>query len=192
MSETLTRLGQVTGLRVHGTRVKQDGCYDPATLIEVVRASLDTSGMLGWDGRGWVVDVHHRMHPGSSGSRRLSIGFTSHYQLMRQRFGSVPFGVAAENVLVGTDRVVSADDAAAGLVIRTHDGWEVGLGDLRVARPCREFTSYLLQLPYRAEREEIAAELGFLDGGMRGFVTDLAGLGDPAVIGIGDEVFLRS
>jgi hypothetical protein len=191
MSETRTRLGEITGLRVHGTPVKQNGCYDPVTLVEVSRASIDPSGMLGWNGTGWVVDVHHQNHPDRRGSRRLSIGFTSHYERMQERFGTVPFGVAAENVLVATDRVVSAAEAAAGMVIRTHDGWEVALDNLVVARPCREFTSYLLQLPHRAEREEIAAELEFLDGGMRGFVTDLAGLDAPAVIGVGDEVFLR-
>jgi hypothetical protein len=191
MSETRTRLGEITGLRVHGSRIKQNGCYDPASLVEVTRASIDPSGMLGWDGKGWLVDVHHQTHPDRNGSRRLSIGFTHHYELMQERFGTVPFGVAAENVLVATDRVVTAAAIAAGMVIRTHDGWDVALDNLEVVRPCREFTSYLLQLPYRAEREEIAAELEFLDGGMRGFVTDLAGLDAPAVIGVGDEVFLR-
>jgi hypothetical protein len=191
MSDTLEKLGEITALRVHGTRVVQDGCYDPSSLIEVERASLDPSGVLGWDGKGWVVDVHNRMHPGASDSRRLSIGFTSHYELMAERFGGVPFGVAGENVLVATDRFVRPEDVAAGLVVRGAGGGEIVFDALEVARPCREFTSYLMQLPYRAKREEIAAELEFLDGGMRGFVTDLDALATPIVIDLGDEVFTR-
>jgi len=66
----------------------------------------------------------------------------------------------------------------------------VPLTGARVARPCRQFTSFLLGRPDVAPRDEIAAELEFLDDGMRGFIlaTDL--VERPARVHVGDDVWV--
>src|SRR5665811_1368775 len=91
--------------------------------ISVERVSLDASGILGWDGTGWIVDVHHSAHPRvrGGGHRALSVGFTGHYRRIEERFGSIPFGIAAESIVVDGPAVLS-DAIAGGLTVRTSDG----------------------------------------------------------------------
>ena len=75
-------------------------------------------------------------------------------------------------------------------MIRGEDGREVTLTMPLVARPCRQFTSFMLQLPYKAEPEEIADELEFLDGGTRGFIFSVDGLESPARLERGDRLYV--
>jgi hypothetical protein len=76
------------------------------------------------------------------------------------------------------------------IVVGTADG-EVPLGSARVAAPCREFTSFMLGRPDVAPRDEIAADLAFLDDGMRGYILDLKTLEGAHRVRVGDEVFVR-
>lgn len=117
------------------------------------------------------------------------MGFTSHYDKMRQRFRDIPLGTAGENIVVTSSLPVGIEDLG-DVAIRGADGREAVLTSPIVAKPCRQFTSFLLELPYKAEADAIADELAFLDGGTRGFIFSVEGLTEPVTIRIGDGVFL--
>ena len=189
MSESL---GPIVRLQVHAESLKRDGAYDPAPLIVMDRAVVDASGMLGWDGTGWVVDSHHAAHPRvrGGGHRVLSIGFTGHYERMAERFGEVPAGVAGENIIVDGP-AITAEKIAAGLVIRTQDGAVMELRSPVPAIACPGFTSHLLRSPIVLPRYEIEEHLAFLSTGTRGFILSVDHVDRGVEISIGDEVFTR-
>jgi hypothetical protein len=139
------------------------------------------------------MDAHHAAHPNSraGGRRALSIGFSGHYDQIAERFGSAPLGCAGENLIVATDRRITVSDLEGVIVVRTADG-EVLLGSARVAAPCREFTSFMLGRPDVAPRDEIAADLAFLDDGMRGYILDLKTLEGAHRVRVGDVVEVRA
>jgi hypothetical protein len=183
-------LGVIVRIQIQRSALKSEGRgYDPGPLLAVDEAVLGPLGITGTYGGTRVMDVHHGAHPRARGGgrRSLSIGFTGHYDLMSERFGEVPPGIAGENLIVGrTGRLYHAD-LAGTLVIRGRRG-DAAVGGARKATPCREFTSFLLGRDEVAPREEIAADLAFLDEGMRGFILDPSGLSGPFPIRVGDEV----
>ena len=188
-------IGTVARLQIQRSSLKTgekpDRTYDPAPLLPVSRLTVTPDGVLGAgaDG-GWIVDVHHRAHPetkNEDGLHGVSVGFTSHYAAMRDRFGDrIVVGCAGENVIVAADRMFTYDDLAAGLAIVATDGPErVRLRVLQVAHPCRPFTGWASG--GRVESDVLKAHLQFLDGGTRGFycVSEGAGTVQP-----GDQVVL--
>src|SRR2546428_7336090 len=102
-------VGRIVRLQIQRSSLKTGEkptrVYDPAPLLVVDRLALGPDGVLGEGSDGsWLVDVHHRAHPrtkNEDGAHGVSLGFTSHYALMQQRFGdgSVP-GRPGEKVLV--------------------------------------------------------------------------------------------
>ena len=190
MSER-TLLGRIERLQIQRRALKASGRYDPAPLLQVERAAVGPHGVLGFHEDGWVADVHGACHPQGrgGGGRAVSVGFTEHYRLMAARFGAVPMGIAGENLIVASDRRVTLDDVAAGLVIEAADG-DLVLHRVRVAAPCVEFTSFLLgRGSVVAPREEIAAHMAALDGGMRGFVAAVDHLATALTVSKGDRVY---
>ena len=107
---------------------------------------------------------------------------------MRRHFGTVPDFIGGENVIVGTDAMISIDDIAGGLVIRTSEG-DIDFTEAVVLAPCREFTSQLLGLAAPAEQDDILADIEFLAEGMRGFGVGVEG--GPYLVAPGDEVWSR-
>jgi hypothetical protein len=173
------------------TGEKPNRVYDPTPLLPVQRLTVTPDGVLGAGGEGgWIVDVHHRAHPetkNEDGLHGVSVGFTSHYAAMRDRFGDhIVVGCAGENVIVTADQVFTYEDLAGGVAIVTADGTErVRLKVLQVAHPCRPFTGWALG--GRVESDVMKENLQFLDGGTRGFYCVGEGLGTVAV---GDRVVL--
>lgn len=188
MSEGV-KIGEVALLQIHGDLLVAGDSFDPGPLVEVDAMSIDSDGVLGWTGEVWAVDVHHRAWPGRSGRRPVSLGFTSHYDEMRNRFRQIPLGAAGENIVVTATDPVPLGHLGAAIAIRGQDGREAILVNPFVARPCRQFTSYMLGLPYKAAAEDIAEELAFLDGGTRGFIFGVDELVAPVTVKVGDEVF---
>lgn len=185
-------LGRIVRLQIHPESLKRGDVYDPSSLLAVDRGSIDASGMLGWDGTGWAVDIHHAAHPRvkGGGHKALSIGFVGHYQRMAERFGEAPIGVAGENVIVDGP-AVSAQDVAAGLVVRTQDGAVFELRSPTPAVACPGFTSHLLKSTAVLPRDEIAGHLAFLSTGTRGFILSVEHIDRPVEVSVGDEVFRR-
>lgn len=185
---TSSKIGEIALLQIHRDLVVPGDRFDPAPLLEVERMSIDAAGVLGWNGEAWAVDVHHRSWPGRGGRRPLSLGFTSHYDKMRRRFRDLPLGTAGENIIVTATDPVSLEELG-DLVIRGSTGGEALLTGPIVAKPCRQFTSFMLELPHTASADEIADELSFLDGGTRGFIFKVDQLAEPVIVRVGDGVY---
>ena len=169
--------------------------YDPTPLLVVDGLLLSPGGAVGLAAGGErVIDVHNADHPASknhSGVNGISIGFTSHYLAMRERFGPhLTDGCAGENILVETDRAFALSDLGERLAIETANGAIVCLASLLVAAPCVEFSQFAAGQGERLPAEALKATLQFLDEGMRGFYAGLAG--DPAdvVVRAGDRVLV--
>ena len=141
-----------------------------------------------------VIDVHNVDHPSSKNQRGLngiSVGFTGHYQAMRERCGPhLADGCAGENILVEADRTFALGDLGGRLAIETAGGAIVHLADLLVAAPCAEFSQFAAGQGERLPPEALKATLQFLDGGIRGFYTRLASAPADAVVRAGDRVFI--
>jgi hypothetical protein len=188
-------IGTVTRLQIQRgslkTGEKPTRTYDPTPLLAVTDLHVSPDGALGGspgEGGMWVVDVHHRSHPitkNEDGLHGISLGFTSHYDAMREHFGDkVVVGCAGENIIARSDRQFSYDELAAGVAILAPEGKErVRLKVLQVAHPCRPFTGWALGKT--VEPEELKRHLQFLDNGMRGFYCVGEGTG---TVSLGDSI----
>ncbi len=163
---------------------------DPIAVLERLRVTTD--GVVGLDGGEEILDAHHRSHAlrkNEDGGHGVSVGFTSHYRAMQQRFGEhMRVGCAGENIIVETSRRVEPTDVGAGFVILDPAGREKGrLVDLAVAHPCKPFTGFA----HRGEAvppEVFKQSLQFLDGGTRGFYCTWAG--ETVILQLGDRLAL--
>src|SRR5947209_8745663 len=190
-------IGVIVGLRVQRSSLKVGQAplrrYDPAPLQAVPALTLSQSGVTGLTERGEpIVDVHSREHPASknrSGANGISVGFTSHYDAMRARFGDhLIDGLAGENILVRTDRPFGETDLARGLLVETAGGATARLARVIFATPCVEFTRFALRHPDDARTDRTVTEaLIFLAAGMRGYYARYSG--DPVAIRLGDRVY---
>jgi hypothetical protein len=192
MLERGAEIGPIVRLQVQKVAIKRRGeGYVPDDILVVVRAAVDAWGMMGWDDDRWVVDAHNKAHPSrrGGGRRQLSIGFTGHYALMEERFGSAPIGIAGENIIIDGP-AMSLAGLAEGVVVVTEDGSELLLERPRVAAPCVEFTSFMLGLDHVAPLAEIEGPLADLHDGRRGFIVAADHQPNPVEVRPGDRVFL--
>jgi MOSC domain-containing protein len=188
-------LGRVMGLQIQRSTLKTGEkprrVYDPSPILPVDRIAVTPDGVMGEaPDRSWIVDVHHRGHPDTKnpdGEHGVSVGFTSHYAAMQDRFGErIRIGCAGENIIVEADGRVTLDDLRAGLALCSAGGAErVRLTVLDVAHPCRPFTGWALG--GTVEAEVLKEHLQFLDGGTRGFYC--LGVGN-GIVSVGDRVVL--
>ena len=168
---------------------KPQRVYDPAPILRVPQLAIGVDGVFGLaPGQGWLVDIHHRAHPDSrnhDGGHGVSVGFTTHYQAMRDRFGSrIELGCAGESIIVEATRRLAIDDLGAGIAIFAPDGSErLRLAVLDVAHPCKPFTGWALGRT--VESDVLKSSLQFLEGGMRGF---LLGAETTGILSVGDRV----
>lgn len=180
---------QLSSLKEGGGRLKH---YDPAPILPVDNflAAAEGVSLNGADGP--RLDVHHARHPMSKNralTNSLSIGFTSHYRQMRERFGAhLIDGIAGENILIETDRQFDLAALEGGLVIERADGSHVRLGSVSVAHPCVEFSRFALGDPVAAPLV-VSEALRFLDDGMRGFYAVVQS-DEPQPMAVGDRVCL--
>jgi len=186
-------IGTITRLQIQRDSLKRGDkptrVYDPAPLLSVPALNVTPDGALGGTPDGmWIVDVHHRDHPrtkNDDGLHGISLGFTSHYDAMREHFGNrVEMGCAGENIIARADRRFTYEELADGVAILAPDGTQrVRLRILEVAHPCRPFTGWALGKT--VEPEELKKHLQFLDGGMRGFYCVGEGTG---TVSLGDSI----
>jgi len=165
--------------------------YDPAPLREVEWLEMNHDGVTAIVDGEHVVDVHNATHPATKnrdGINPISIGFTSHYDRMRERFdGHLVNGIAGESILVETDTPVELDIVAGGFTIECADGRSIDLVDVSVAHPCVEFSRFALN--DRAAPPLVVSEaLRFLDNGLRGYYATVQST-EPIRVEPGDRVF---
>ncbi len=190
-------IGTIVRLQVQESSLKvgeKPRRYDPAPIRSVPAISLSPSGVVGLTENGEpIIDVHHHDHPASKnrgGENGISLGFTSHYLAMRERFGQhLSDGIAGENILVAVDRPFQVEDLAGGVVVEDSEGRQLELRPVIVAAPCVEFARYALNFPDDARPDATVTEaVRYLDAGMRGFYATYEG--EPAVVEAGAQVFL--
>jgi hypothetical protein len=191
-------IGIVTRLQVQTTSLKvgerNRRSYDPSGIRVVPKLAITPDGVFGLDVENYRLDdVHHRDHPASKnrGDNAISIGFTSHYDEMRQAYGEhLIDGIAGENILIAQNRLVGEDDHRHGIAIETSGGTMVQLDNLVVATPCVEFSRFAMRFPADQRPDESVTEtLQFLNDGMRGYYASYSG--QEAEVRIGDRVFVR-
>ena len=120
----------------------------------------------------------------------MSVGFTSHYTRMRDRFGPhLVDGIAGENVLVAVDDQIEPEELLDGLDIALA-GWSEGPPRahhrgraVHRVHPLRPATRSTCSRAARRAR----TGLRFLRYGMRGFYVSYTG--EPVVLSVGDVVF---
>ena len=167
--------------------------YDPAPLLLVELLLLAPDGVRAVNADGVpIIDIHHADHSETKhrlGTNGISIGFTSHYRAMRDRYGAhLTDGCAGENILVESDHVWSLDELGATLAIQCADGQLVALAGLMTAAPCVEFSRFVHLSAEPLTSDQLRTTLQFLDGGMRGFYARLADGQPDAEIRAGDRV----
>ena len=186
-------VGRIARLQIQRSSLKTGEkptrVYDPTPLVAVDRLALGPDGALGEGADGsWLVDVHHRAHPrtkNEDGAHGVSLGFTSHYALMRDRFGErITLGCAGENIIVETDRRIVLEDLERGVVLLAPDGQELTrLKVLQAAEPCRPFSGWALGGV--VEARVLKETLQFLEGGTRGYYCQGVSSG---IVSVGDRV----
>lgn len=201
MGGDLVPIGKIIRLQVQTAHLKRGEqprrWYDPAPITPVATLRLEDGGVSGVMTDDTVLpDVHHRDHPISRyrGDNGVSVGFTGHYRIMRERFGDhLPDGVAGENILIESDTHHTAEALGGTLFIETASG-VARLDEVTGAPPCVEFTRYCMQWPRDARPDRTVTDaLRFLDHGMRGFYAgaDLAA-STSLEVGIGNVVYRQA
>lgn len=191
-------LGTVIRLQVQASSLKVGDSprrYDPSPLQTVHALTVTPGGVVGVTGEPeGLIDVHHQEHPhskNSGGKNGISLGFTSHYAAMRERFGlHLSDGIAGENVLIElTDdaRLITPEELTSEVAFIGDERSPLALERVIVAAPCVEFSRFALRFPDDRKPDATVTEaLRFLGIGMRGFYGTYAG--NAAVLRVGDRL----
>jgi hypothetical protein len=170
--------------------------YDASRRVEVDRLWITPLGIEATlpDGK-HVLDIHHINHPDKAYGNKdlISMGFTSHYEAMRERFGGHMLdGIAGENIIIEYDREIWMDDLGKQVAIENPDtGHQVLLDLIKYAKPCHEFSHFAT----KSQHEKLPADilkstLQFLNNGRRGFLFVLSDGQESAMVQKGDRVFV--
>jgi len=202
MLENMHEIGQVKQVQAQPSALKLGSrphkYYDPTPLLIVKSLLISPEGIIGVNTDGnEVLDVHHIQHPKSrniEGKNGVSIGFTSHYQNIRNRLNpELKDGCAGENILVETDCSFTLGDLGKLIAIQSAaTGNILYLARLMVAAPCVEFTQYAANAGMPLPPQELQAALKFLDKGQRGFYATPANSKAQMSVEAGDKVFVGS
>jgi hypothetical protein len=193
-------LGPIVRLQVQISSLKNgegnQRRFDLDGLRSVSSVEIDDGGVWGIANDGSrLADVHHRDHPQSKIRGTLngiSVGFTSHYDAMRERFGDhMTNGVAAESILIDHGQIISESDLANGIYVQDRAGQLLHLVEFAIAEPCAPFSRWSLRYPEDKRPDRTVTEtLRFLNNGMRGYYCRY--IGETRRVSVGDQAFLAA
>jgi len=169
--------------------------YDASRRVEVDRVRITSNGIEATTPEGeHVLDIHHIDHPDKAYDNNdlICIGFTSHYDAMRTRFGEhMTDGIAGENIVIEYEEEVWPKDLGPQIVIENIDtGHRTLLDVVCFAAPCDEFSHFAARSQQdRLPAEELKSTLKFLNNGRRGFLLVLSDGQETATVQPGDRVF---
>ncbi|QBD76707.1 hypothetical protein EPA93_12110 [Ktedonosporobacter rubrisoli] len=193
----MREIGQIIRVQIQPLPIKHGHPqrYDPARLLVVDRLCLTSKGVVGITSADEeVMDVHHAQHSQSRyrGNNAISIGFTSHYDILRAQFGKHMFdGCAGENILIQTGAYYTLADLGQALAIQNaYTGEFVYLTQPAATEPCVLFCRFALHPWLPHPRDQIKRTLQFLRHGRRGFYAHVAPTTGQEVIGPGDRVYV--
>lgn len=195
----MRQIGRIKQVQIQRTALKlgekPHRYYDPSSLLVVEKLFLTPRGVSGVIAAGeQLIDVHNMDHPASRNAlvNGVSLGFTSHYRAMRDRFGShLVDGCAGENILVETLEEFQHEALGKRIAIQAQEnGVLVYLERLKVAAPCIEFSRFALNELMPVPAEILRETLIFLDHGRRGYYATFAGE-EPFAIQAGDTLLVE-
>ena len=199
MAEKIQALGLVKLVQVQPSglivETPTGDFYDASRRVEVEKLLITSLGIEATTAEGGhVLDIHHINHPGKKygNDDLVSIGFTSHYAAMRERFGThMVDGAAGENIIIEYDREVWMGDLGQRVIIENAEtGKKTYLDVLRLAAPCEEFSHFVADSQHeRLPADKLKATLQFLHNGRRGFLLVLSNGQETTTVQAGDRVF---
>jgi len=199
MAEKIRELGKVKLVQVQPRgliiETPTGDFYDVSQRVEVDKLIITSLGIEATTADGeHVLDIHHMNHPDKKydDDDLVSIGFTSHYAAMRERFGAhMVDGAAGENIIIEHDQEVWMEDLGRQVAIEnTEKGEKNYLDVLKFAAPCEEFSHFVADSQHeRLPADELKATLQFLNDGRRGFLLVLSDGQETATVQAGDRVF---
>lgn len=165
--------------------------YDPAPLLTVAGLKLTRAGVMGLTEAGkTIIDVHHTGHPRSRnrGDNFVSMGFTSHYTMLRSRYGDhLTEGIAGENIIVNCDQRITPAMLGHRVIIETQAGQQFILEETLPIPPCEPFSRFTASRDLTAP--EMKATLQYLSNGTRGFYMRVSDETEGVMIQPGDKVY---
>lgn len=170
--------------------------YDESRRVEVDQLMINSRGIEAVAPSGErVLDIHHLDHPDKEydDDDLVCIGFSSHYDKMRERFGDhMVYGSAGENIIIEFSDEVWLDDLGEKLAFENQDtGQVLILEQIQVAAPCEEFSHFTAQKQEeRLPANELKEILQFLSDGRRGFLLVLAKGQEDGSVRPGDKVYV--
>lgn len=200
MRENMRELGRVKLLQVqpNGLIIETPSgyFYDSSRVVQVERLTISSLGIEADTPAGeHVLDIHHINHPDKAydNDDLICIGFTSHYQAMRDRFGGhMVDGIGGENITIEYDQEVWLDDLDQQIAIENADSGDLTRLDVvSFASPCSEFSHFAAQSQHKKlPAAELRDTLQFLSNGRRGFLLVLSADQESAIVRPGDRVFV--
>ena len=168
--------------------------YDPTHRVEVDSLLITQLGIEAVINGKRVLDIHHIDHPDKAYDNKdlVSIGFTSHYEAMRNRYGEhMVDGVAGENIIIEYDHEVWMEDLGEQITFENVKTGKRSLLDVvRFAAPCNEFSHFAAGSQHeRLPADELKSTLQFLNNGRRGFLLVLSEGQESASVESGDTVW---
>ena len=170
--------------------------YDETRRVEVDQLLINKKGIEATTPDGvHVLDIHHLDHPDKEydDDDLVCIGFTSHYDKMRERFGDhMVYGSAGENIIIEFPDQVWLEDLGDKLAFENQDtGQLLVLEQIQVAAPCEEFSHFAAQKQdQRLPASELKDILQFLSDVRRGFLLVLTEGQEDGFVRPGDKVYV--
>lgn len=199
MVEELHELGKVKLVQLQPSgliiETPSGNFYDASRRVELDHLLITPKGIEATTPQGeHLLDIHHLDHPDKAydDDDLVCIGFTSHYEKMRTRFGEhMVDGVAGENIIIEFGEEVWVDDIGQQLAIENTDTGQKTMLDLVCfAAPCDEFSHFASQSQgERLPAADLKGVLNFLNDGRRGYLLVLSKDQESAMIRPGDKVF---
>ncbi len=200
MAESIRELGKVKLVQIQPSgliiETPSGDFYDASRRVEVERLLITPLGIEATlaDGK-HVLDIHHINHPDKAYDNNdlVSIGFTSHYDAMRKRFGEHMIdGIAGENIIIEYDQEIWTDDLGKQIAIENAEtGQQTLLDFVKFAAPCSEFSHFAAKSQHESlPAADLKSTLQFLNNGRRGFLLVLSEGQKIATIQPGDRVFV--
>lgn len=200
MSETLQELGRVKLVQVQPSgliiETPSGYFYDVSRRLEVDSLTITSLGIEADTLEGeHVLDIHHISHHGKAYDNNdlVCIGFTSHYEAMRARFGDhLVDGSAGENIIIECEEEIWPEDLGQGIAIENQQTGHMAKLDLiSFAAPCDEFSHFVAGSQHeRLPAPKLKDTLQFLGNGRRGFLLVMSEGQEIATVQHGDKVFV--
>ena len=192
-------LGQVKLVQVqpHGLIIKTPTgyIYDATRRREVNELIISERGIEATTSTGKpILDIHHLDHPDKAydSDDLISIGFTSHYQAMREKFGEhMVDGVAGENIIIENKKEIWLEDLGSQIIIEnSKTQQQTILNQIQIANPCEEFSHFAAcSQDKRLPADKLKSTLQFLSEGRRGFLMLLSSGQELVTVRPGDLVY---